>query len=329
MIAVLGTVITFLIVLLRRDYENWEQTRPWARLVSLSTGQSYQLTQDTANVGVATTDLHGIKHQVALQQHDRVSRIHLSISRGGTVADWRSFYGTTVNGEWLAYGKSRKLDHGDILVLSGVELLVYQFIDWRPWQRYFQPHFPDETPLSGGAVLLDGHARVALPLLADAQDQQFVTLHDGKVGLTDHQTEDAVLIARRRVLSDHSPLTPQTIEARVLESGRVSQVNYLAIVINPGRKGCPIKKQISVLTLEPLALSRDRVTSWIKEGDRDLRQIGLPPNLETVLISESGGPHLSGPHGMGELLFNTGNGWLQVVPTRMAKVEEIRALCAG
>jgi hypothetical protein len=38
-------------------------------------------------------------------------------------------YGTTVNAEWLRYGDSRKLQAGDILVLSGLELFRYHPIE--------------------------------------------------------------------------------------------------------------------------------------------------------------------------------------------------------
>ena len=113
-IAVFTAVLVGAVYLLWQNYKNWEEERPWARLVSVASGHSYPLTHNTANVGRKTEGVTTIKHQVALPEQ-RISRIHLGISKTGVVTDWRSFYGTTLNAYPLRYGREEPLEKGDLL----------------------------------------------------------------------------------------------------------------------------------------------------------------------------------------------------------------------
>ena len=53
-IAVFTAVLVGAVYLLWQNYKNWEEERPWARLVSVASGHSFPLTHNTANVGRKT-----------------------------------------------------------------------------------------------------------------------------------------------------------------------------------------------------------------------------------------------------------------------------------
>jgi TIR domain len=317
----------------RSYYNHWVETRPWARVVNLSTGKIHDLMEDTALVGRPAEGMEGVKYQVRLERR-RVSRIHLSISREADVMDWRTVYGTTVNAEWLSYGASARLDPGDILVLSGLELLHYRPIEWRPWDvvPYFlgRSDVRNEAPLAGWAVLLDGARRLAQPLIGD---EHYVALHGGRIELREEPTEDAVLAVRRRVLRDHTRLALRSLQPvdQVLESVQPlrleempPQYAYHSVVYGakPNEQyRCPIETEMTVLTLEPLRAATEHVETWIKEHDYWLRQIVLPSNAETVWMRQNGAPHL-----IGEITFRTESGWFQVVPMQTATLEQIERL---
>src|SRR5262249_38546201 len=147
------------------------------------------------------------KVQVDLPRQ-RISRLHLGISREGIAYDWRSVYGSTVNGVWPPYGEERPLVAGDILVLSGLEVLQYRPVDSQWWHflGYLvgKPRvFPDEArPLPGLAMLVDGERREVHPIFSKGQERQFVTVRDGRLGLSDEQTEDAVMAVQHQVFRD-------------------------------------------------------------------------------------------------------------------------------
>src|SRR5262249_58841911 len=73
----------------RSYYNHWVETRPWARVVNLSTGQIHDLMEDTALVGRPTKGMEGVKYQVRLERR-RGSPIHLSFSRGADRPDCRT-----------------------------------------------------------------------------------------------------------------------------------------------------------------------------------------------------------------------------------------------
>jgi hypothetical protein len=322
-------VVGALLVVGLSYYNYWAATRTWAHAVHAASGKVHPLSQESALVGRPASGMQGVKHHVPLEAR-RVSRIHLSISRRGDILDWRSIYGTTVNAQWLPYGVSNRLATGDIVVLSGLELLQYEPIEWRFW--HVVPHllgrseFPDKRSLDGWAVLVDGARRRVQPIV---QDESYVTLRDGWIELNAQPTEDDVLVIRRRVTRGRTELAIESLPPvdQILDSiGRTKkappQSEYHAFI--HGTKGenkentCSIEAGMTLLTLEPLAGAKDRLKAWIKEHDYHLRQIALPANAETAWITQNGASHL-----IGEMTFRTENGWFQVVPTRMAKLEQI------
>jgi pSer/pThr/pTyr-binding forkhead associated (FHA) protein len=283
--------------------------------VSVSTGRSYPLKNITANVGRRTQGVRAVQHQVVLPEQ-RISRIHLGISNKGVVTDWRSFYGTTRNGEWLRYGDSRDLSDGDILVLSGLEVLKYRTIEWRPWHYLREPVLGEEGPAPGWAVLVDGRHRTTVPIRSD---QAFVTIRDGAIDLSDQPTGDAVVAVRRHVFHNNAPLAGRAIRALKFEDEDKVAVKYFAAVLDPERDGCPVRNEVSVLTLQLLPGAKgDRITGSIKEGDYHRRDIVLPSDSETAVIAE--GQEF---HGLGEIIFETEVGPFQIVPTHTADVGEI------
>jgi hypothetical protein len=288
------------------------ETRPWAHLVRLTTGQTNPLSGDTAHVGRPTPGVEAIRHQVSLEPQ-RISRIHLSISRKGEVMDWRSFYGTSLNAGLLPYGRTGQLAAGDVLVLSGLEPFVYRPIDWRPWHYFDAPKVASEPPLPGWAAVVDRQRRVLLPISTDAD--HFIVVRDDGVEVTDQQTEDAVLIVRRRVLREHAPLSYRPMQARKRKGESTPPPPYHAIVYAAEQNFCPLQGEKPVLTLEPLPSAKDHIQSFIKEGEYELRAIVLPPAVETVFLNQS-----RAWHGIGEVLFRTKAGAFQVVPTRTADI---------
>src|SRR5262249_36741312 len=127
--AAIGAV---LILAGRSSYNYWVETRAWAHAVHLPSGTLRPLSQDIAFVGRPIEGMQGVEIHVPLESR-RVSHMHLIISQRGDVMDLRSVYGTTVNAQWLPYGSFRRLKPGDIMVLSGLELLRYRPIEWHFW----------------------------------------------------------------------------------------------------------------------------------------------------------------------------------------------------
>jgi Novel STAND NTPase 1/TIR domain/FHA domain len=328
---VIGGAAMAVLVTALSYYNYWTETRAWAHAVHVSSGKIHPLSQDNALVGRHTDGMQGVKHHVQLEPR-RVSRVHLSISRGGDVADQRSVYGTTVNAKWLPYGVSTRLEPDDIVVLSGLELLRYRPIQWHSWDVVShvlgQTNFHDEKPLPGWAVLVDGARRHVQPLVGDIH---YVTLRDGRVELSEQPTENAVLAVRRRVVRDRTRLALRPLQAidQVWDStGRTQKwlplSDYVAFIHGARaneKYTCPVETEMTLLTLEPLPAAKDRIKGWIKEHDYHLRQIALPANSETAWTAQDGGSHL-----IGEMTFLAGSDWFQVVPTQMAKLEQIEEM---
>lgn len=310
-------VLSAALVFLWQNYANWVDARPWARLVSLSTGRSYPLTQLTANVGRLTEGVKAVRHQVDLPER-RISRIHLGISNTGTITDWRSFYGTTVNAQWLEYGHSTDLHDGDILTLSGLEVLRYRTITWQPWHYLRAPSLPNEPRSGGWAMLING--RTAVPIRSD---QTFVVLRSEGIGLSDQPTSDAVLAVRRRVFHAGQSLILRPIRAIAFAGEDQPRVNYFSIATGTGPQACVVKTDEQVLTLQPLSTAAEQnFSSWIKEGDYYRRQIAMPADTETAIILEN---KEGSSHELGELMFETGAGPFQIVPFDTVDVEKICA----
>ena len=150
-------------------------------------------------------------------------------------------------------------------------------------------------------------------------DEAFITLRDGTIELSDKPSDDAVLVARRRVFRGYAPLTARQIQVSKLKYEHQTVTTYYAGVLVPEDNKCRIKNEISVLTLQPLPIAMDRLfTSSIKERDYDHRGIVLPSDVETVLVE--GDREL---HGLGEITFETQIGPFQIVPNSVADIGEI------
>jgi hypothetical protein len=306
------------LVFLRQDYNNWLENRPWARLVSLSTGRSYPLAQLTANVGRLTEGVKTVRHQVALPER-RISRIHLGISNTGTITDWRSFYGTTVDAKWLRYGDSKELHDGDIVTLSGLEVLRYRSITYQPWHYLRAKSLADE-PLPGGwAMVIDGRNQTALPIRPD--EAFIIQRHDG-FAVSDHPTSEALIAVRRRIFHAGEALSLRKIDVVAFPSEEQPSVAYASIFAGSGRQACVVERDEPVLTFQPLsAASEQNFSSWVKEGDYDRRQIVMPADIETATIWEN--KDGIGSHELGELMFEAHAGGFQIVPTQTTDVEKM------
>jgi len=320
-----GLVLIIAVVFGRLDYKNWIENRPWAYLVSLSTGQKYELRHETANVGRPTEGVRAVvKTQVDLQKR-RISRIHLGISKTNTIADWRSLYGTTVNAEWLEYAHDLQPDDGAIVTLSGLEALQYRTIIWKRWHywrylwtRDLSPLAVPEEPLPGGwAMLIDGRHHKVVPIL---WDEAFVVFRNDGIGLSNQPTSDALLAVRRRIFHAAEPLAGRKIDVLTFEGEEQAGANYFSVFSGAGPQVCVVKNDEQVLTLQPASTaSQQNFSSWIKEGDYNRRQIAMPADTETAILLEDKG----GPHELGELMFETEAGAFQIVPTDTTDVEKI------
>jgi hypothetical protein len=164
-------------------------------------------------------------------------------------------------------------------------------------------------------------------MFSEGQQQQFVALREDGVELSDQPSENSVLVVRRRVFrhSEASPMRRLQTCKSTLGSEPTDACNAIIIVPEQGEQNTgPIQGQMSVLTLQPSPPANDRINTWIKEGDYDLRPIVLPADSETVAIAvcdDRDHPD----HDLGEILFQTEAGFFQVVPVRMADTDAIGA----
>ncbi len=288
--------------LLKNSYSDWVENRPWARLVSLSTGKIYDLARDAAYVGRPAQHMEGI-HQVPLQPR-RISRLHLTIDRRGRINDWRTPYGTTINSEPLLYADTKVLNDEDIIVLSGLEPFEYHRIDWRPWHYFCVTLWPLQIvcehrpelrvpPSDAWALLLDGRHR-ALPIMAA---ETFVAVGRNGVELNDHRTEGAVLRIRRHDVRD----VPLRFRARPVDK-------YVeAFVLAPDKFACEVPA-VSFPTMQPLA-PIDSIKSSLKVHDYYVHTFALPAGQETFMIASQ-----EGLQGVGQITFEARGERFQIVP---------------
>jgi hypothetical protein len=292
----------FALGLLGNSYRDWVETRPWARLVSLSTGKTYDLTQDAAYVGRPAEGMEGI-HQVPLEPR-RISRLHLTIDRRGRANDWRTPYGTTINGEPLLYADTRDLNHEDIVVLSGLEPFRYHQIDWRAWHYLCRDVWPlrfmceprpepHQLPADAWALLLDGRRRF-LPITAV---ETFVVVGRDGLELNDHRTEGAVLAIRRHNVRKF----PMTFRAQPIDK------YARALVIAPGEFACD-RLEVSFLTMRPL-VPMGSLKSLLKVHDYYVHSFALPADQETFLIAS-----FEGLQGTGQITFEARGERFQILP---------------
>lgn len=112
-------------------YSSWKETRPWGAINNLSTGSVYLLKNTPIYLGRNVKNI-GI-NSISISSNF-VSRIHLVIDKNLRAIDMRTLNGTTVNQYFLAYGESKELENGDIIVLASVAPLQFEKISYAPYQ---------------------------------------------------------------------------------------------------------------------------------------------------------------------------------------------------
>lgn len=183
--ALLGTVLVVALLLLGyRWYTEFVAERPWATLTNLATGETSELAGNQAIVGRETPE---IDVQVSFPTR-LVSRLHLLVLRDGRRAmDVRSLNGTTVNGEFIPYGQSRRLRAGDIVVVAGVAALRFEPLHYRRLQ--FWVDADDQPPARGWALLVDGPTRAVTPLVAR---RSYLARRNGRLAVLESRPSDAI-----------------------------------------------------------------------------------------------------------------------------------------
>jgi hypothetical protein len=130
----------------------WIERQPWAYMTNLSTGTIYDLKGSLVGIGRSNEDF---KNQIELLPRE-ISRIHLFLSRQRAAIDMRSLNGTTVNAQFLPYGKAGKLSAGDVVTLAGIAPFLFSTS-------------PNQVlpPSSAWAMVIDGKARAHYYLSSD------------------------------------------------------------------------------------------------------------------------------------------------------------------
>lgn len=295
-IAIAGAIASLLFggVALWLSYAGWVEARPWARLVGLSTGRTFNLDQDVAFVGRPAQGVEGL-HQVPLRISRRVSRLHASIERSGRINDWRSVYGTTVDGEPLMYSQGRMLDHGSLITVAGIEVFRYERIVWQPWQFFCTwisgascagaspaPALPPET----WAVLVDGRRRVLHPITTP---EAYVSLGESGFRLTPQPVEGAMLAVRRHDSSDLA-----------FDGIRLGDGNLAFVLVEHERDCSGI--QTPVPTVE-LLQENSPVRSRLRVGEYVSRQVPLPAGERVFMFYSPDGLFQS----IGQATFSLAN----------------------
>ena len=193
--------------LIREQYLNWVDVRPWGYLTDLRTGRSFDLRYRFANVGRFTDQMEGLPPDVAFP-FQSVSRAHVQISRDHQLLDLRSTYGTTKNGGFIYYGAPVPIVDGDVLVFGGDTPARFRVAHYRLWD-FLLPEKPrHSTPLCGWGVLVGerGGTKVALPLVGSEQGVRL----DGGMAITAADDPQAVIAVRllegRTRMGRHEPV---------------------------------------------------------------------------------------------------------------------------
>jgi len=233
-------------------YSIWVENRPWGYLQNLSAGTVHELKGKVVSIGRSTDDFH---NQISVWPRV-VSRIHLFISENrSTAVDMRSLNGTTVNGDFLPYGDSRRLEDGDILVLASVAPFRFQRINYFPFQLWVPPITEKQSP-SGWGMLVE-HGSKKLHYL-DA-DTYFVAVDD----------------------------------ANNLELQQLQSEKSLLTIRHYGQSGWQVddmQGNIEVIDQFTVEDHRDGKELWVivKTGDYTLRACRVAPGTEFVAFDSSG-----------------------------------------
>lgn len=162
--------------------------RPWGFLVDLGRPDVMELHANAIRIG-RDVPAEGLVNEISYSDRS-ISRRHAEIRRGGDrlrdqyVEDSRSTNGTSVNAEFLHYGKTRDIKDGDVIVLGGVKALQF---------RGGTPTRPD-LPAGAWAVVVRRDGRTGY--LVD--DEASVLLDSSDVRVERGHQEQAALWIRRR-----------------------------------------------------------------------------------------------------------------------------------
>jgi Novel STAND NTPase 1/FHA domain len=198
--AIAMAIIAILLIPLAVIYAHNFEGQPWGELTDPVNGRSYLLRTDAVSIGRSTPEF--ISDIPAESQY--VSRFHLVMNRNRKVTDVRSMNGTTINANYLPYGKEQATQDGDIMILAGVQLYRFTKIDrsyfffLRSWFPIFQsphPEAPAVSPRTWG-LLIDGSAKRLVSLTAE---RYWLEESNGELKVGPTRTDTAILEIRHPV----------------------------------------------------------------------------------------------------------------------------------
>jgi hypothetical protein len=290
------------------SYFQWERARAWAALDSAGSGRRYPLSQDVANIGRPTEGFDLI-YQVELSAQP-VSRIHMMIFRNFNAIDIRSLYGTTVNGNFLQYGKQAQLEEGDVIVLAGVAAFLFHPLKYDPWQYFWRAPLSDGPPPTGWGLLIDGKRRQIFPL---TKNEVFIA-PAGDDGVEPRDNPDgAIAIARRRDVSGRMEIGVNAVPLTALdhrpEDPATGTLSLFALA-PPGTTGHTVQiDDGSWLTVEDVADGQP-LEAEIKSDDYTYSEFVLPEGQQYFTLRSSRGVR---DHSLSELVFHQGQRRFQLI----------------
>jgi hypothetical protein len=257
----LGMLLVFSVVFYWA-YTVWLENRPWGYMRNLSTGTVHALRGDLVSIGRSTE----FQNTINLRPRT-VSRIHLQVSKNLSAFDWRSLNGTTINGEFLPYGKSRKINKGDIAVLAGIAPFQFHTIEYS-LIPFWTPSIEKSSPPSGWGMLIDGRSRSVMYL---NQSQYFLSLDkQNRIVLRDEET-DSTLLRIRRDDNGRITITDREDGIDLLAKMKEGDYNYPVYRIPPEQEFDSFKAQTESHDIFEVAYSYRGVPFQI---------VQIAPNLE-------------------------------------------------
>lgn len=269
-----GMIVTIVLVgALVKSYSIWLESQPWGYMTNLSTGSIHDLNGASIGIGRSTK---GFENQIELLPRE-VSRLHLFLSRERVAVDVRSLNGTTVNAQFLPYGKAEKIKAGDVITLAGIA--PFQF-STSPKQK--------SRPASAWAMVIDGKARTHHYL---SSDQYTLALNaDGTVAISQGNGDKGRLSIEKMnkgvVIKDSEDGYDLMVEMRL------GDYTYVSCKIPPGKLFfyLDVRKLDQYQPCEVLAgrsdlkdvtrLEHDLSTVTYKYGDTSFQLVPIVPDLE-------------------------------------------------
>jgi hypothetical protein len=303
---VIALAVLGLGLLLYSSFTQWEKTRVWATMDSAASGRKFPLSQDVANVGRPTESMDLIYQIELLSQ--AISRIHLMIFHNRNAIDVRSLYGTTVNGEFLEYGRQARFENGDVIVLAGVAAFVFRPLTYHAWQYFWRTPPSDDAAPAGWGLLIDGKRRLVFPL---TQDEVFIAPAGDSGVEPGDRSEGAIAIIRRRDVG-RVEITPSrvTVELRKQrpEDPAAAEVDLFAFT-PPDARGHSVDLNSSLLTIEAVGDGQP-LEADIKLDDYTYGRFVLPEAQQHFLLRSARGVR---DHSLNELAFHQGERRFQVI----------------